>query len=360
MVNVTSDLAVTSAEGASIRRTRLTVVCPCFNEEEVIEPFFHALCDALQSIGRIRYRILFVDDGSTDATATIVGRLVDAHPEVALLSLARNFGHQSALSAGLDFAQGDAVVLMDSDLQHPPALLPQMVAKWREGFDIVSTVRDHTSDAGFGKRATSGGFYWLFNRLSDTYLMPGCADFCLLSRAVYRQLRQMPERHRVLRGMVSWLGFRRAFVHFEAPPRAAGVSKYSAAKMIGLALDAAFSFSTAPLRIATRVGAAITAVGGSYLFYILASYFTAGVLVRGWGSLMAVVLVLGGIQLITAGLIGEYVARVFDEVKQRPLYVVRECRRSRQGRASSFRSREQSDAGRLWPKAPLYTSRRNP
>ncbi len=228
------------------------------------------------------------------------------------------------MTAGIDAARGDAVILMDSDLQHPPALIPEMVRRWREGNDVVSAVRKTTRSVSPFKRLTSGGFYWLINLLSDTRIVSGAADFCLLSRRAHRALRRMPERHRFLRGMVSWIGFQRAFIHFEAPDRPAGHSKYTLLKMVHLALNATFSFSSVPIRLATQVGLVTIALSLIYLAYIVVCLFVRRDLVPGWASIIFLTTFLGGVQLAFAGILGEYVARIFEEVKHRPLYMLKQ------------------------------------
>ncbi len=298
----------------------LCVVCPCFNEEEVIERFYLALTDVLRDLDDVEYYIHFVDDGSSDATLQRLNAIAGADDRVRVFSLSRNFGHQIALSAGLDTAAGDAVLMMDSDLQHPPELIPRMIELWREGHDVVSTVRRATEDSSLLKRLTSSGFYFLINRFGDTPIVPNAADFCLLSRRALEALRSMPERHRFLRGMISWIGYPRTFIEFEAPARAAGVSKYSMRKMLALALDATISFSTAPIKLARSVGAATVVAGLCYLVYVLCKAMFVGGVVLGWPSLICTILILGGVQLTFTGLIGEYLVRVFDETKQRPLY----------------------------------------
>jgi dolichol-phosphate mannosyltransferase len=236
-----------------------------------------------------------------------------------------------ALTAGIDFACGDAVILMDSDLQHPPDLIPQMVRAWQQGAQIVSCVRADTADAPVFKKLTSKGFYTLFNLVSETKLPVGAADFCLLARPVYEQLRQMPERHRFLRGMVAWTGFRREMIDYIAPARAAGKSKYSLGKMLRLSTEALLSFTAMPLKLATRVGILTTLAGFCYLAYILLRFIILHDLVAGWASIVCVLLILGGFQLTFTGLIGEYLARVFEEVKGRPPYVLKQAPPERPG-----------------------------
>ena len=236
----------------------LSVISPCHNESEVIQLFYDELVKVLTTLENLSTEIILVDDGSTDATLSIINRIARADPRVRVCSFSRNFGHQIALTAGLDCAVGDCVIMMDSDLQHPPTIIPELVEKWRAGYDIVSAVRLDTKGASLFKKLSSRGFYYLMNRLSDVHIPSGAADFCLLSRRVCEVLKSMPERHRFLRGMVSWLGFNRAAVLYDANERAAGSSKYTLTKMLSMALDAALSFSTTPIRLATRVGFVIS------------------------------------------------------------------------------------------------------
>ncbi|MEQ1833225.1 MAG: glycosyltransferase family 2 protein [Candidatus Eisenbacteria bacterium] len=302
-------------------RRMLCVVCPCFNEAAGIRAFHSALTIALAGIADLDYRIVLVDDGSSDATLVVLNQLAREDARVRVYALSRNFGHQVALTAGSDVARGDAVVFMDSDLQHPPALLSAMVAKWRAGADVVSTVRMGTADASWLKQQSAAMFYGFLNAISDTRIVPGAADFVLLSQPAHEALRRMPERHRFLRGMVSWIGFRREFVDYHAPARAAGESHYTFRRMMQLGSDALFSFSTAPVRLATRLGVAVVALGMLYLAYILYVVVAhPGRVIQGWSSLIIVVLILSGSQLMLTGLIGEYIARIFEESKQRPLY----------------------------------------
>jgi polyisoprenyl-phosphate glycosyltransferase len=302
----------------------LAIVVPCFNEEVIIETFFAELLPVVDRLPAIDARIVVVDDGSTDSSLDRLNAIARRDPRVLVYSLSRNFGHQNALSAGLDVSDADAVIMMDSDLQHPPALIPTLIARWREGFDIVSAVRRDTADSTLFKRTTANVFYWMINQVSDTPIVAGAADFCLLSRRAHHALRAMPERHRFLRGMVAWIGFSRTTVPFDAPARSAGTSKYTFFKMATLALDALFSFTAAPMKVAARLGVLLVVGGLFYLLFILERYFRYGDLVRGWGSLASVILILGGVQLAFIGLIGEYLARVFEEAKRRPLYVFKQ------------------------------------
>jgi glycosyltransferase involved in cell wall biosynthesis len=297
----------------------LTIIAPCYNEAVVVDRFYAELVRALDHVDVV-WRVCFIDDGSTDATLEQLNTLAMSDARVRVYSLSRNFGHQIALSAGLDVSLGSAVVLMDADLQHPPPVVPQMIELWRSGYDVVSAVREDTEGATWFKRATGHAFYRLINAFADTTIVPGAADFCLLSARAHAALCAMPERHRFLRGMVSWIGFHRAYVPFQAPRRLAGQSKYTTLKMMGLALDAVFSFSAAPMRMATRLGVTLLIPGLFYFIYILARYIALDDFVRGWGSMIGMLMILGGIQLIFIGMVGEYLTRIFEESKRRPLY----------------------------------------
>ena len=303
----------------------LCVVCPCHNEAEGIRAFTRALTAELERLEPpMAWHLLFVDDGSTDGTLAVLHELAEAERRLLVYALARNFGHQIALTAGLEHAEADAVVLMDADLQHPPALIPELIAAWRADHDVVSAVRKDTPDAGLLKRWSSGAFYRIFNLLSDVRLVPGVADFTLLSRRARGALLDMPERHRVLRAMISWTGMPRALVSYTAAPRAAGTSSYTPRRMIRMALDAVLSFSTRPMRLATKMGLGVSLAGLVYLAYVVCRAVIARDTEPGWPSLLSAVLILGGLQLAFIGLVGEYVARVYEEVKGRPLFVLKE------------------------------------
>jgi len=304
-------------------KSSVAVVVPCYNEEQVLEEFHRALTEVLEFEDEYDFQVIFVDDGSRDSTSEILQRLAKADPRVEFVSLARNFGHETAMAAGLDLAETDAVVILDSDLQHPPELIPELLRQWRAGHDVVSAVRGENADGGRLKRFTSGGFYRVINVLSETEITAGASDFVLLSRTAYTALRKMPEHRRFLRGMVSWLGLPRAFVPFEAPPRFAGQSKYSLRKLFALAGDALFSFSSVPLRLATVCGLASTFAGGAYLLYVFVRLLFVGDGASAWGLLFATVLLLGGLQMLCLGIVGEYIARIHEQVQGRPHYVLK-------------------------------------
>jgi polyisoprenyl-phosphate glycosyltransferase len=301
---------------------KLSVVLPVLNEETNIRPLYERLLAELERI-TIDFELLFIDDGSTDASAMRIEALHRTDPRVKLISLSRNFGHQVALTAGIDQATGDAVILMDADLQHPPALIRDLVARWQAGFEVVHTIRRGTADAGLLKRATARGFYRLFRSMSGMDMPANAADFRLLDRRVIEALRGIRERTRFLRGLTGWVGYRATSVTYDAPARGEGETKYTASRMIRLAIDALVSFSAIPLHIAIYLGFVLAGLGFFYAVYALYSRLVTGSVWPGWTSLVILVSVVGGIQLILMGILGIYLGKIYEEVKQRPLYLVR-------------------------------------
>jgi len=300
----------------------ISAVIPLLNEEGNLSRLHAELSEVMQGMG-LSYELIFVDDGSTDASFEILKKLAAADPHTKGISLSRNFGHQIALMAGLDKSRGAVVVSLDADLQHPPSLIPVLYEKYRSGYDIVNTSRLDTAGAGPLKKLSSRMFYSLLRSLSEVNLPAGSADFRLMSRTAVEALKSMPERDRFTRGMVNWLGFKQTYVDYEAPKRFSGTTKYSLRKMMKLALDAITSFSPKPLRISLYLG--MTAVIPCLFYSVYAIYrHFAGDTIEGWTSLLLVVLLFGGIQLISLGIIGEYLARVFTEIKARPLYIIKE------------------------------------
>jgi dolichol-phosphate mannosyltransferase len=274
------------------------------------------------------YTVVLVDDGSTDGTSAILDRLQSEHPaRLTVVHLSRNFGHQRALTAAMDFAEGDAVVCMDADMQHPPSLIPDLVKRWEEGYDVVYAIRRETADGPF-KDLTARAFYSLVNRLSETPIEPNAADFRLLSKKVVDVFRHdLRERDRFIRGLVGWVGFRSARVEFDAAARFAGTTKYSLGKMLQFARTGLVSFSKVPLKIAAVFGFVVSLLSGLYgLFAVTAYFFFQFAVMPGWASTVLVGTFLGGCQLLFLGLIGEYIATIFDEIKARPLYIVADAR----------------------------------
>jgi polyisoprenyl-phosphate glycosyltransferase len=304
----------------------LSVVCPAYEEEEVLPLFHAALATALEPLAAdFDLEILYVDDGSRDRTLDVIRCLAVADPRVRYLSLSRNFGHQAALTAGLEHARGDAIVSLDSDLQHPPDLIPALVERWRDGFDVVLTIRADDSRLGLFKRLSSRLFYKVLAWCSDLDVRMSASDFRLLSRPALDNLLRLREAHRYLRGMVQWLGFRVAEVPFQPDARRAGVSKYTIRRMTRFALDGLLSFSPLPVRLAVGGGLALT---GLSLAATLTVFFTSASLADpsarlALAGLLSLHLVAACI-LGAAGVLGEYVVRIYEQVKGRPVYVVKE------------------------------------
>jgi len=301
----------------------LSIIVPCYNEQAVIETT-HARLVAVMAATGLAYEIIYVDDGSSDATIERLRAICVQTPNARLIKLSRNFGHQIAVTAGLEYADGDAVVLIDADLQDPPEVIPQMVAKWREGYEVVYGVRSSREGESAFKLWTARTFYRLINALSEVPLPLDSGDFRLIDRKVVLALRRMRERYRLLRAMTSWVGFRQAALPYERHKRFAGYSKYPLRKMIALALDGILSFSVVPLRIVTLVGLSMSLLSAAGIAYALIGRLFGDNWVPGWTLLFISSLFFGGIQFIFLGIIGEYVGRIYGEVKQRPLFLVSE------------------------------------
>jgi glycosyltransferase involved in cell wall biosynthesis len=303
----------------------VSVVCPAY-EEELVLPRFHvelaAVLDRLR--GEYDAEVIYVDDGSRDGTLAVLRRLAAADPRVRYLSLSRNFGHQAAVTAGLRHSTGDAVITLDSDLQHPPGLIPTLLEKWREGYDVVMTLREEDPDVGPLKRVTSRAFFELMRRLSETEMPVAASDYRLMSRRAVDALLAFPETHRFLRGLVHWLGYPAATVRFQVARRGAGVSKFSFRRLTAFAADALLSFSKVPLRLTLVLGLLFLAAGFGYGGYAaLAALLTGGG--AGWQAVLTAVLLTGGCVLSSLGLVGEYVGRAYEQVKGRPLYLLKEA-----------------------------------
>jgi dolichol-phosphate mannosyltransferase len=301
----------------------ISVIVPVYNEEEALPAFNASLVETLSSLPH-NFEIWYVAGGSTDRTSEFIRAWHQQNPRIKLLELSRNYGHQAALTAGLDYARGDVVISMDGDGQHPPSLIPTLVAEYERGFDIVLTQRRATGEISPVTRFLSGAFYQLINRLSASEIVPNAADFRLLAREVVEDLRNLREQHRFLRGMISWMGFQQVIVPFDAPPRTAGRTKYSLRKRVRLAIDAIFSFSIVPINLAIVAGLGLLVLAGIQIAYVLITIATLGrdQLPPGWTSLMLAILVIGGVQMLMLGIIGYYVGLTFQESKGRPVYFV--------------------------------------
>jgi glycosyltransferase involved in cell wall biosynthesis len=303
----------------------LSIVVPVKNEEQAILPFVQKVGLILDQISKEEgWEILFVDDGSTDTTLAVIAASNARDPRVRALSLSRNFGKEAALSAGLDHARGRAVIPMDVDLQDPPEVLPEMVEKWRSGYETVFGLRRCRASDSIGKRLSASLFYRAHNWMAQDRIPENAGDFRLLDRKVVEVIRRLPERNRFMKGLFAWAGFKQTFVEYERPERSVGATKFSYWRLWTLALDGITSASTAPLRVWSYVGAAVATIALAYATFIAVRTIVLGVSVPGYASIMVSVLFLGGIQLISLGVLGEYVGRILTETKQRPLYIIRD------------------------------------
>ena len=313
-----------STEGESevrVASSMLSAVVPIFNEEDGIAELHRRLKAALDSTG-MPYEMVLVNDGSRDRSAELLDAVAAADPTVVVVHLSRNFGHQAALAAGLAQARGQAIVVLDADLQDPPEVLPAMLEQWQAGYQIVYGQRIKRRGDPLTKRLLAWMYYRVVRDLASIDLPTDAGDFCLMDRSVLDILNAMPERNRYIRGLRAWVGFRQTSVPFERAERFAGERKYTFRHSLGLALNGIFSLSRAPLQVATWFGVLVSAVSFLLGVWFLVRKLTVGFPVQGWASIVVIVLFLGGVQLITIGLLGEYVGRVYDEVKQRPIYVV--------------------------------------
>lgn len=305
----------------------VSVVCPVYNEQDGIQAFHERTSAALHAVvPPVRYEVVYVDDGSTDRSMALLSKLAERDSFVRVLGLSRNFGHQAAITSGIDFAKGDAVVVIDTDLQDPPEVIGEMVARWREGFKVVYGVRCLRRGESSFKLLTAKLFYRLLNRLSDTPLPVDSGDFRLMDRQVVDVLREIREENRYIRGLVSWIGFSQCGVEYERDARFAGKTSFTVRKMLRFAANGITSFSEKPLRLSIQLGAVVTFVGLALGMVIaVRKLLNTDALIPGYASLMCVVLFFGGVQLLSIGLLGEYVGRVYRESKRRPLYVVAEA-----------------------------------
>ncbi len=306
-------------------RERLTVVVAAFNEAQSLpelHPRLSGVLDRMEAGDGLACGVLYVDDGSTDGTWAVLQQLAAADPRVSLLRLSRNFGKEAALTAGLDRVVSGAALILDADGQDPPELIPEFVARWREGHDDVHGTRLAREGEGWFKRASAHAFYRVIQRLSKTPVPADTGDFRLLSPRALSALRELRERHRFMKGLFGWIGFKRVAVPYRREPRLAGHSKFNAWRLWNFALEGITSFSTAPLRLATYLGVATALVAFAYGLWIIVKALFWGDPVAGWPTMMSVILFLGGVQLVALGLIGEYLGRIYEESKRRPLYLV--------------------------------------
>ena len=302
----------------------ISVIVPCMNEEQVIVQTNDRLVSVLGAIDGIDYEVIYVDDGSSDETPGLLDKLQAANPNIGYIRLSRNFGHQLAITAGIEHARGDAAIVIDADLQDPPEVIPEMIEKWRMGYHVVYGTRTERVGESKFKTGTAKAFYRLLNRLSDVKIPLDTGDFRLMDRKVIDAFLSMPETHRFVRGMVAWAGFNQIALPYRRDARAAGTTKYPIRKMLRFALDGVASFSLAPLRFMTLMGFTTSALAMMGILYALLARLLTDNWVPGWAATFIAFLFLGGIQLMSMGIIGEYIGRIYAEVKSRPLYLIQE------------------------------------
>jgi polyisoprenyl-phosphate glycosyltransferase len=302
-----------------------SIVIPVYNEVEVLPSLYKRLTRVMEGLVD-PYEIIFVNDGSQDDSSVLLREFQDRDARVKFLSFSRNFGHQIAITAGLDYSSGRAAVVMDADLQDPPEVIPQLIEQWRKGYDVVFAVRAKRQGEGLFKRVTAAIFYRLFRFMTATEIPPDAGDFRLMSRRAVDTLQRLRERNRFIRGLAGWIGFQQTSVTYVRDARQAGETKYPLKKMVRFAVNGLLSFSIVPLQLASYLGFLISSIGFFYIVYAIGLKLFTDRVVLGWTSVMVTVLFLGGVQLISLGIIGAYIGRIYDEVKQRPLYVVDEAK----------------------------------
>ena len=299
----------------------ISIVVPVFNEEDNIEHFYESVCKVMESLP-YDFELIYVDDGSKDRSREILRSLEKQDERVQSIFLARNSGHQLALTCGLDNADGDAVITMDGDMQHPPELIPVLLEKWEQGYEVVQTIRKTTEGVSAMKKLTSYYYYKLLNKLSNVHIQEGGSDFRLMDRVVVKAFRRYREHARFIRGMIGAMGFRQVQIEFVAPKRFAGVSKFSPRKMLNFAIDGVLAYSNLPLRLGLYIGTISGLISLLMILHVFVSKYVLNDAVAGWATLTACVLFFGGMQMIVLGILGEYLGRVFEEVKHRPLYLI--------------------------------------
>ncbi len=317
-----------------------SVIVPMYNEEEVIPETYRRLTKVMDDINE-SYEIIFINDGSRDNTKAMLSELCKTDKRVKMIDFARNFGHQIAITAGMDYAAGDCMVIIDGDLQDPPELIPDMIEIWRSGFDVVYGKRKSRQGETFFKKFTAKIFYRLLGKLTDVDIPVDTGDFRLIDRKVCEALKQLPERSRYVRGLMSWVGFKQTAIEFERSERFAGETKYPLKKMLKLAMDGIMSFSYKPLRIASYLGTFLSLASFLYLIFVLLQKLIFPESAQsGWASIIAVSLFFNGIILLMLGIIGEYIGRIYDEAKGRPLYIISELKNMEDRKGPSFKINE--------------------
>lgn len=307
-----------------IKLRKISVIVPCYNEHEVISQFYKRLNAVLKNINSYMFEILFINDGSNDNTLDIIKTLRSQDNRISYVDLSRNFGKELAMIAGFDYITGDAVIIIDADLQDPPELIPKMIRYWEKGYDDVYAKRRSRAGESFFKKRTSSTYYKLLQKLTKIPIQPDVGDFRLLDKRCVHTLTLMRETQRYTKGMFSWIGYSKKEIIFDRDPRAAGKTKWNYYKLFNLAIEGITSFTTTPLRVSSIMGLVISFLAFIYMFIIISKTLMFGESIQGYPSLISVILFLGGIQLLSLGIIGEYLGRIFNETKNRPLYLVNE------------------------------------
>lgn len=305
-------------------KTRYSVVAPCYNEEGNLSELYHRIQEVMDQTGE-NWELVLINDGSSDRTVEIMRKLHTQDNRVHYVDFARNFGHQIAVTAGLDHAQGEAVVIIDADLQDPPELILEMIKKWKEGYEVVYAVRSERKGESLFKLATAKLFYRIIYRITDVNIPLDTGDFRLMDRKVVDTIKRMKERHRFIRGMTSWVGFKQTGVYYTREERFAGETKYPIRRMVKFAWDAITGFSFIPLQLATYLGFTIAVLSGLFILFVIIARLSGSQAFFGQATTLVMVLFLGGVQLISLGIIGEYLGRIYDEVKARPMYIINEA-----------------------------------
>ena len=307
----------------NLNSVEISIIVPCYNEEQGLEILFERLLRILDRLS-LSYEVICVDDGSRDQTLEYLIDYHNRYPEIKVISLSRNFGKDIALTAGLENAQGKAIIPIDADLQDPPELIEQLVAKWREGYDVVSGKRRSRQGESWVKKTTANAFYRIISRISSVPIPRDTGDFRLLDRRVVEAIKTMPERTRFMKGLFAWVGFKQTYVLYDRPNRFQGTTKWNYWKLWNFALDGITSFSLVPLKVWSYLGVVLSLLAFTYGSFLIIRTIILGIDVPGYASLMVTILFIGGVQLITLGILGEYLGRIYEETKQRPLYLIRE------------------------------------
>jgi len=317
-----SKLLTENGRRKSTGKPKIAVIIPCYNEEDNVKAVYDRLTEVLNSTN-YQYDLIFIDDGSKDNTLNELLKLYEKDHKVKIIAFSRNFGKEIALSAGLDYADADAVIPFDADLQDPPEVILNLLSKFEEGYDVVNAARSKREGETFLKKFTSKAFYRIINKLTNIEIPQDVGDFRLISKNALNAIKEIRERKRFMKGIFAWVGFKTTSVYYERAPRHAGKTKWNYLKLIDLAIEGITSFSTVPLRLASLLGIIVSLTAFLYAVWIIMSKLLYGNPVKGYPSMMVAILFLGGVQLITIGIIGEYVGRIYEEVKQRPLYIVK-------------------------------------